>query len=312
MAAKKLKTHGRRTCAVEVSPGEVDAGAELAITGRVSCPMGCDLRGQSVSIRNPQDAELAAAELTELDGEAHMTGAFAVPAPVSAGDHIYRAVLAAHEKDGVLHEETSIAFSFATRAHAASVNVWGLPPAIAAGERFSFKVGIKCSAGCKLTGRQLSVFDHEGAQVAAACLHDEVWPGTSALYFAEVEANAPLAAGDYRWQVATPAWDCGVPHAAGAFVLAVKIVDPPDHEVTVEAFDRETRTPIKGAHVLLHPYRTFTDEGGVAKVKVAKGRYKLFVSGFNYAAWENIIDVAGDITTRAELAAEPEGQDDYR
>ena len=312
MAAKKLKIHGQRICAVEVSPDEVDAGAELAVAGRVSCPMGCDLRGQRVSIRNPEDVELAAAELTELDGEAYATGAFAVPAPLEAGDHVYRAVLAAHEKDGILHEETSTAFSFATRAHAASVNVWGLPTAIAAGERFGFKVGIKCSAGCKLTGRQLSVFDHDGAQVAAANLHDEIWPGTSALYFAEVEANAPLTAGDYQWQVGTPKWASDVPHAAGSFTFAVKIVDPPDHEVTVEALDSERRTPIKGAHVLLHPYRTFTDESGVAKVKVAKGRYKLFVSGFNYIAWENIVEVAGDLTTRAELTAEPEGQDDYR
>src|ERR1700733_2241670 len=110
MAEKKLKTHGQRTCALDVFPAEVDAGAELTVMGRVSCPMGCDLRGQGVSIRNPEGAELAAAELTELDGEAYVTAVFAVPAPLEAGDHIYRAVLAAHEKDGVLHEETSTAF----------------------------------------------------------------------------------------------------------------------------------------------------------------------------------------------------------
>jgi hypothetical protein len=312
MAANKTRTHGQRKCAVDVSLGEVDAGAELTVTARVSCPMGCDLRGQSVSIRNPEDAELAAAELTEFDGEAYATGALTVPAPLKAGDHVYRTVLAAHEKDGVLHEETSTAFSFATKAHAASVNVWGLPTAIVAGERFGFKAGIKCSAGCKLTGRQLSVFDHDGAQVAAASLLDEIWPGTGALYFAEVEAYAPPTAGDYQWQVRAPEWGPGVPHAAGSFTFAVKIVRPPDHEVTVEAFDSERRTPINGAHVLLHPYRTFTDESGVAKVKVAKGRYKLFVSGFNYVAWENIIDVAGDVTARAELTVEPEGREDYR
>ncbi len=50
----------------------------------------------------------------------------------------------------------------------------------------------------------------------------------------------------------------------------------------------------------------------MAKVKVCKGRYTLFVSGFNYIAYETIIDVAEDVTTRAELTAEPEGQDDYR
>src|SRR5882762_11871685 len=68
MAAKATRTHGQRTCAVEVSPSEVDAGAELTVTVRVSCPDGFDLRGQSVSIRNQNDTELATAELTEFDG----------------------------------------------------------------------------------------------------------------------------------------------------------------------------------------------------------------------------------------------------
>jgi hypothetical protein len=312
MAAKAVRAHGQRTCVVEVSPGEVDAGAELTVTGRVSCPHGCDLRGQSISIRTQDDTELASAELTEFDGEAYVTSAFVLRAPLKVGEHIYRAVLAAQEKDGFLHEETSTEFSFAAKAHAASVNVWGLPSAIAAGERFSLKVGIKCSARCKLTGRQLSIFDDKGAQVGAGSLLDDIWPGTSALYFADIEAEAPLTTGDHEWQVRIPGSDSGVPHAAGSFIFAVKVVSPPDHEVTVEALDSEKRTPIEGAHVLLHPYRALTDERGVAKLKVAKGRYKLFVSGFNYIAYENIIDVATDVTTRAELTAEPEGQEDYR
>ena len=318
MAAKTIRTHGQRMCAVEASPSEVDAGAELTVMGRVSCPHGCDLRGQSISIRNQDGAELANAELSGADGDAYAIGPIVLQAPLSAGEHIYRAVLAAQEKDGVLHEETATAFSFTAKAHAASVNVWGLPSAIVAGERFRLKVGIKCSAGCKLTGRQLSIFDHEGAQIGAASLLDDVWPGTGALYFAEVEAQAPLTAGDYAWQVKTtgsdkiPGSDLNVPHAAGSSTFAVRIVSPPDHDVTVEAFDSEKRTPVKGAHVLLHPYRALTDETGVAKIKVAKGSYKLFVSGFNYIAYENIIDVAGDVTTRVELTAEPEGQEDYR
>jgi hypothetical protein len=196
--------------------------------------------------------------------------------------------------------------------HATSVNVWGVPSAIAAGERFRFKVGIKCSAGCKLTGRPLSVFDDEGEQVGAASLRDDIWPGTTALYFAEVDAHAPLRTGDQEWSVETPGSDSDVPHAAGAFTFAVKVVSPPDHEVTVEAFDADTQAPIAGAHVLLHPYRALTDERGVAKVRVAKGKYKVFVSGFRYIAYEGFLDVAGDVATRAELTSEPDGQEDYR
>jgi hypothetical protein len=158
----------------------------------------------------------------------------------------------------------------------------------------------------------LSIFDYQGEEVAAATLQDNIWPGTDALYFGEMEAQAPPAPGDYQWQVRTPEWNSGVPHAAGSFTFAVKIVRAPDHEVTVEALDRGTQSPIKGAHVLVHPYRAYTDERGIASVKVAKGSYKLFVSGFNYVAYQNVIDVAGDIVVRAELTAEPEEQEDYR
>jgi hypothetical protein len=312
MAAQAVSTQGRRVCAVDVSPREVDAGGELTVRVRVSCPDGFDLRGQSVSIRNQDGTALAAAELTEFDGEAYATSAFAMRAPLEVGEHTYRAVLAAHEKDGVSHEETWTVFSFVAKPHATSVNVWSLPSAIAAGERFRFKVGIKCSAGCKLTGRPLSVFDDEGAQVGAASLRDDIWPGTSALYFAEVDAQAPLRTGDHEWHVDCPEVESHVPHAAGMFTFAVKVVSPPDHEVTVEAFDAETLTPIMGAHVLLHPYRALTDERGVAKVRVAKGRYKVFVSGFRYIAYQGIVDVAGDVTARAELTSEPEDQEDYR
>jgi len=312
MKAAGIRTHGQRTCAVEVSGSEVDAGAEVTVRARVSCPHGCDLGGQRVSIRNQDDTELASAELTERAGEAYVTSALAWRAPLEVGEHVCRAVLAASEKDGVLHEEISTEFSFVAKAHAASVNAWGLPSAIAAGERFKLKIGIKCSAACCLTGSPLSIVDHEGAHVGAASLANDTWPGTSALYFAEVEVVAPLIPGDYTWQAKTPGSDSSIPHAAGSCTFAVKVVSPPDHEVTVEAIDGEKQTPIEGAHVLVHPYRAFTDERGVAKIKVAKGLYKLVVSGFKYIAYQNIIDVAGDVTTRAELTAEPEGQEDYR
>ena len=312
MKTAGIRTHGQRTCAVDVSGREVDAGAEVTVSARVSCPHGCDLGGQRVSIRTQDDTELASAELTERDGEAYVTRALALRAPLEVGEHICRAVLAASEKDGVLHEEISTEFSFVAKAHAASVNAWGLPSVIAAGERFRFKIGVKCPAACSLTGRPLGIFDHEGAQVGTASLADDIWPGTSALYFAEVEVVAPLAAGDYKWQAKTPGSDSGVPHAASSCTFAVKVVSPPDHEVTVEAIDSEKQTPIDGAHVLVHPYRALTDERGVAKIKVAKGRYKLVVSGFKYIAYQNIINVTGDVTTRAELTAEPEGQEDYR
>ena len=86
----------------------------------------------------------------------------------------------------------------------------------------------------------------------------------------------------------------------------VRIVSPPDFEVKVEAFDSEKQAPIRGVHVLIHPYRAFTDEKGVAQLRVAKGRYKLVVSGFKYIRHERLIDADRDLTLRAVLEIEPE------
>jgi hypothetical protein len=306
----RSKLHDRCTCAIEVDPPEVDAGAELTVTILASCPHGCDLSRQRVSIRDADGAELAGAELAERNADSH-EARMALRAPLDPGERACRAVLAAHETNGILHESTAVEFRFTVKAHAMSVHVWDVPYATGAGERFSLKVGVKCSAGCDLTGRQLSIFDHGGARVAGGSLDADVWPGTSALYFTELELKVPLRTGDHQWRVAIPASDTGVLHAAGSSGFTVKVVAAPDCEVTVEAFNRDRQTPVEGAHVLMHPYRAFTDANGAAKLKVSKGRYRLFVSGFNYIAFEDSIDVAADVTVRAELAVEPEGQEDY-
>ena len=312
MATKLVKSHGPLTCTVETSASEVDAGTELTVTVHVSCLNGCDLAGQAVSIRDQDDVEVARIELGPADAGASVTNPCVVRAPQPVGTHTYRVVLGAAETTGIRHEETSTTFSFTTMAHTTHVNSWGAPPAIAAAERFKFNIGIKCSAGCNLSGRAVSVVDHDGAQVATAMLREEVWPGTTALYFAEVETKAPAATGDYQWQVATPQCEEGLPHAAGSCGVALRIVSAPDHEVTVAAFDSETKMPIKGVNVMCRPYQGFTDESGTAKVKVAKGRYTLYVSGFNYLPHEGIIDVADDVSVRVELTVEPEEIEDYR
>ena len=88
--AKPVSTHGERTCTVEVAPSEVDAGGELTVTVRASCPHGCDLSGQRVSIRDRDDAELACAKLDECFDEIGAFGtALRLAAPLEVGEHIW-------------------------------------------------------------------------------------------------------------------------------------------------------------------------------------------------------------------------------
>ena len=220
-------------------------------------------------------------------------------------EYLYRAVVVAADKDGTPQERASAEVRFTVKPHAVELNVWDVPSAIVAGERFKFTVGVRCSAGCNLAGQGLNVVDGNGSQVGTANLGHDVWPGTDALYCAEVEAEAPVGDGGHQWEINTAAWDNELPHEAGSAVMAVRVVRPPDCEVTVQAVDRENQTPIEGASVVMHPYRAITDENGIAKVKVTKGQYDILVSGSKYVAISIPAEVTADIATRAELDVEP-------
>lgn len=185
--------------------------------------------------------------------------------------------------------------------HAVQLTAWDAPSATVAGGRFRVAVGARCSAGCDLGGRELSLYDQEGVRIRTVKLGHDVWPGTEALYFAEVEVDAPLSAGSHRWEVRMADRASKLPHAAGSLPMVVRVVSPPDCEVTVQAVDRETQTPIKGARVVMHPYRAVTDENGIAKVKVTRGQYDILVSGSQYMPVCTPVEVAADLITRAEL-----------
>ena len=185
--------------------------------------------------------------------------------------------------------------------HAVQLNVWDVPSATVAGERFRVSVGARCSAGCNLGGRELTLFDQNGSPVGTVKLGHDVWPGTEALYFAEVEARAPLAAGSHQWEAKFAGRDSEQPHATGSLPLMVRVVSAPDCEVTVKAIDRETQTPIAGARVVMHPYRAVTDGDGIARMRVAGGRYDILVSGSRYLPVRTSVEVTADVITTAQL-----------
>ena len=84
--------------------------------------------------------------------------------------------------------------------HATRVVVWDVPPAVERGRRFAARLGVACSAGCRPDGWRVEVRDHQGGSRAMAALGGEPWPGTDALYHAEVALVAPDAVGLYAWE----------------------------------------------------------------------------------------------------------------
>lgn len=313
MASQSVEVRGHTTCAVDVSPDVVDAGAEMTLRGKVSCSPGRDLRGHALLVKDQAGADAGSIELTTFDGETHETSELVVKAPVKPGEYTWLAVCPAVVKEGVSYAEASAPISFTVKPHTASVVAWDIPSAMVVGEKFRIKVGIKCSSECPLKNSDFGIYDHEGAQVATAALPGDRWPGTTGLYVAEVELEAPAEEGLYTWSVkgpstwlgAGPGSDVGIAHAEGSISFGVRVVRHPEYLVRVETVDKVSQTPLSGARVVMHPYKAVTDERGVAEVRVAKGAYKLFVSQTRYLTFGLPVEVTADMTARAELDVEP-------
>jgi hypothetical protein len=306
MASQNDNARGQVTCVIEISPESVDAGAEMTLHADVSCVPSCDLRGHVLWIKDHTGAETGKVELVNFDGETNETaGECVANAPVKPGVYTWSAGCPAIVKKGVSYSEASTRISFTVKPHTMNVVVWDAPSAVVAGERFRTKVGIKCSSNCHLTNKDFRIYDAKGAQVSATTLLGDRWPGTTGLYFAEVELEAPAEEGLYTWSVKCAGTDIGIPHDEGSVSFGVRVVSHPECLITIETVDKVSQAPLSGARIVLHPYRAVTDEHGIAEVRVAKGQYKLFASQTRYVTLGLPIEVKTDMTARMELELEP-------
>ena len=304
MSGQRDPTRTIGACSVDISPGEVDAGADMTLTGKVVCCPAGDLRGTTLLIKDQDDAVVQHLELTEFDGETNATSECSVKAPVRPGVYTWLAVCPAHSKAGTSYGEASTSFSFTVKPHRTHVAVWDTPSAIESGEDFSITLGVKCSFECRPDGWAIEIRDHDGNTRATTTLSDDPWPGTAALYYAVVDLRAPDTEGLFTWEAKAPMGGLDVRHAEGITRFGVRVVPAPEHVLTVVARDAETQTPVEGVKVVVHPYHAVTDERGVAVVKVPKGKYRLYVSGRNYTAFRRDGEVKADVTIRVELALE--------
>ena len=188
--------------------------------------------------------------------------------------------------------------------HQTSLAVWDIPTP-AADERFSIKVGAKSSAGCALGARRIEVLDGE-AVVAAAHLGDAPWPGTDALFWAEVELCAPATPGLVMLSVRFDATELDEPHEGASSPFKVAVVARPEHMLTVKVV--ADGVPVEEAIVRLGPTRATTDASGVAAVKLAKGRYELVVwkAGYDVPATPITIEADAFVQIDARAVTEPD------
>src|SRR4051812_33312174 len=108
--------------------------------------------------------------------------------------------------------------------HATSLAVWDIPAATAAGEHFTVKVGAKSAAGCALAGCRVEVLDAAGAVVAHAALGAAPWPGTSGLFWSEIELCAPSSPGLAPLAVRFAGDKLDEPHETSSSPFSVAVV----------------------------------------------------------------------------------------
>ena len=192
--------------------------------------------------------------------------------------------------------------------HQTSLAVWDIPPAVAAGELFSVKLGAKSSAGCALGGGRAEVRDEAGTVLGSGRLGDAPWPETSGLYWAEIELIAPPQPGPVTLLAWLEPAELNEPHDGAASPFSVCVVAKPEHLLAVTVIS--DGRPIDEAYVRLGPYRATTGVDGVARVRLAKGDYELVVWKAGYDTTPVRLAIEADAAVQVDARALPEDDPD--
>jgi hypothetical protein len=324
MSEDKDKAHLIELDLFEPLAAELDLGAPFSLAVALTTKSGCDLAGAAYRVLQA-DEEVAAGVLPPIARFDPASNDYdprngpidkrdnvriALGAPREIGVFEWTLVLPKQELGGAALAEATLAFSFRTGEHKTSLAAWDVPSPVVVGEKFSVKVGAKCTACCALNSRQIELRDEKGGVLAVGHLGETVWPGTEGLYWTALEALAPADEGLHNCSVAFSACDHALPHQGASAALSFVTVQPGRHRVSVAIVERVTRAPIAEAQVRLGYHRSATDASGIARFTAPSGTHRLFVWKADFSAPEQVVDVEQDLELIVEAEALPQ-EDPY-
>ena len=187
--------------------------------------------------------------------------------------------------------------------------MWDVASPVVVNRSFTVHVGTKCAAACRLTGQLIVVRDEAGIQVGKGKLGDTPWPGTSALYAAEVNLVAPAREGMYTWSV-TSAGAESAPHEDAVGTFSFLTAGPPDHRLTVTVLDEDTAAPVENVQVRLGVYRASTDVRGCASLELPKGRYDLQLWKVGYETPSKTVELTESVAIQVKAVFTPDNDPD--
>jgi hypothetical protein len=191
-------------------------------------------------------------------------------------------------------------------SHDVSVAVWDIPSPVVKDRAYSVKIGIACSAGCSLDLHAITVHDADATPLRGARLSNAPWPGTHALYWAEVELPAFGPEGPRTLQV-----HCNENRHLVSATFSFTVVGQPEHAVRIVATDATTGGPIDGAEVRVGVFRATTDEDGVATIAVPGGEYQVILWKVGYQASPVSVTISADVRIPVEMEVVRKAEQPY-
>jgi hypothetical protein len=305
-------THPTSVALSRPPAAEVDAGTDIVLKVKVSCPSGCDLRERVINVMTRDGVVVRGSRLAEFADNVNETTEFAFIAPGEVGEYSWTVVFPKQEAEGLVHEEGSLPITVRTLAHDTSLAVWGVPSPIVVDQPFRIHVGATCSAGCDLNGKEIEICDETGTSIACGTLGETPLDGTRALYWTDVDLVAPAREGAISRSIRFAPTELRLPHGGASARFGFETVKPPQYSVTVRVVEKDAGTPVEDAQVRLGVYFAYSDPTGLARVAMAKGTYSLDVLKTGYEAPSQVLQVNDDMTVEVEVAViPPENADAY-
>ena len=304
-ADEEPQSHPTSVALSRAPAAEIDAGTDIVLKVRVSCPYGCDLRERVINVLTTDGAVVGGSRLAEFADHVNETTEFAFVAPDEVGEYSWTVVFPKQEAENLVHEEASLPITVRTLAHDTSLAVWGVPSPIVIDHPFRIQAGATCSAGCDLKGKEIQICDETGASIARGTLGETPLDGTRALYWTEIDLVAPAREGATSRSITFAPTELQLPHGGASARFGFETVRPPQYSVAVKVVDKDAGTPVEDAQVRLGVYFAYSDPTGLARVAMPRGTYSLDVLKTGYEAPSRVLEVNDDVTVEVEVAGVP-------
>jgi hypothetical protein len=292
-------------------PLEVPAGNSVAVTVRASCLDRRDRAGLAIIVAAPDGQTTTHALAQDADDGGDMA-VIALKAPPRVGEHVFRLSLPAHEIAGTRYGDAVLDVPMRVTPQATSLAVWEMPSPAVAGSRFAIKVGAKSTADAALAGCAIEVCDTAGGVVGHGVLSDAPLPGTGALYWTDVELEAPRTEGVATWSVRFAPSELDLPHDGASTSFSVAVARPREHVLSVKVVEQATSVPIPDVELRLGPFRGTTGASGLAEIALPKGRFELHVWKVGFEAAPRPVEIDSDAFVEIEALVVPEEDPDAR